>query len=128
MIREFRSSRKRAGSSPPSPLFERACRRLKAAAMVWCASAESEPCDIPPLEKRLTISVAGSTSSSGMASAPGRSSRRSRSSIGSLPFTSSAKRSYFDGRSFLTARRSAWAASTTSGFVSCGSPPLRNLT
>jgi hypothetical protein len=39
--------------------------RFIATASVVCASTEIEPCDIAPVEKRLTISVAGSTSSIG---------------------------------------------------------------
>ncbi len=35
LMLEFRSVRKRARSSPPSPEFERAPRRLKASATVW---------------------------------------------------------------------------------------------
>ena len=34
LMREFRSVRKRSGSSPPSPEFERAPSRLKAVATV----------------------------------------------------------------------------------------------
>ena len=66
LIFERRSSRKRAGSSPPSPVFERPPMRFIATASVSCASRESEPSDIAPVEKRLTISAAGSTSSSGI--------------------------------------------------------------
>ena len=40
--------------------------RFIATASVSCASREIEPSDIAPVEKRLTISAAGSTSSSGM--------------------------------------------------------------
>ena len=40
-------------------------------ASVSCASRESEPSDIAPVEKRLTISSAGSTSSSGIAAVAG---------------------------------------------------------
>ena len=40
--------------------------RFIAIARFSCASRESEPSDIAPVEKRLTISFAGSTSSSGM--------------------------------------------------------------
>ncbi len=43
--------------------------RFIAIASVSCASRESEPSDIAPVAKRLTISLAGSTSSSGMLSA-----------------------------------------------------------
>jgi hypothetical protein len=39
-----------------------------ATARVSCASREIEPSDIAPVEKRLTISAAGSTSSSGIGS------------------------------------------------------------
>jgi hypothetical protein len=39
--------------------------RFMAIASVVCASVEIEPSDIAPVEKRLTISDAGSTSSSG---------------------------------------------------------------
>ncbi len=66
LIFERRSSPKRTGSSPPSPVFERPPMRFIAIASVSCASRESEPSDIAPVEKRLTISDAGSTSSSGM--------------------------------------------------------------
>ena len=51
-MREFRSVRKRPGSSPPSPEFDWAWSRLNAIATVSWASAESEPCDMAPLEKR----------------------------------------------------------------------------
>ena len=39
--------------------------RFMAIASVSCASRDSEPSDIAPVEKRLTISFAGSISSSG---------------------------------------------------------------
>ncbi len=71
LIFERRSSPKRTGSSPPSPVFERPPIRFIATASVSCASRESEPSDIAPVEKRLTISEAGSTSSSGIAAAVG---------------------------------------------------------
>ena len=68
LIFERRSSPNRAGSSPPSPVFERPPMLFIACASVSCASRESEPSDIAPVEKRLTISDAGSTSSSGTGS------------------------------------------------------------
>ena len=70
LMAELRSSRKRAGSSPPSPEFERAPRPSRAIAMVSWASAESAPCDIAPPEKRRTISAADSTSSRGTGGPP----------------------------------------------------------
>jgi hypothetical protein len=42
--------------------------RFMAMASVSCASREIEPYDIAPVANRLTISLAGSTSSSGSAS------------------------------------------------------------
>ena len=60
---------KRDGSSPPSPVFERPPRRFIAIASVSCASREIDPRLIAPVQKRLTISLAGSTSSSGTGSA-----------------------------------------------------------
>ena len=41
--------------------------RFIATASVACASVEIEPSDMAPVAKRLTISLAGSTSSIGMA-------------------------------------------------------------
>ena len=68
LIEERRSSWKRAGSSPPSPVFDLPPSRFIPTASVSCASGESAPSDIPPDLKRLTISLAGSTSSSGTGS------------------------------------------------------------
>ena len=62
----FASGMYRTGSSPPSPVFDLPPIRFIAIASVSCASRPSEPSDIAPVEKRLTISAAGSTSSSGM--------------------------------------------------------------
>ena len=66
MIAERRASAKRAGSSPPSPVFERPPISFIASASDSCASGEIEPSDIAPVAKRFMISVAGSTSSSGI--------------------------------------------------------------
>src|SRR4051812_31638369 len=55
----------RSESSPPSPVLDLAPRRFIAIARVSWASAEIEPYDIAPVENRLTISEAGSTSSTG---------------------------------------------------------------
>ena len=61
----FGSGTYREGSSPPSPVFERPPILFIAIASVSCASRESDPSDMAPVENRLTISLAGSTSSSG---------------------------------------------------------------
>src|SRR3984885_14824433 len=49
------SGTKRTASSPPSPVFERAPRRFVAMARFSCASAEIDPYDMAPVEKRVTI-------------------------------------------------------------------------
>ena len=56
----------RAGSSPPSPVFERPPTRLSATASVSCASLLMLPKLIAPVKNRFTISFAGSTRSSGI--------------------------------------------------------------
>src|SRR5215472_12150237 len=60
-----------SASSPPSPEFDRPPRRFIAIASVWCASADSEPYDIAPVQNRFTISLTGSTSSTGTGSLAG---------------------------------------------------------
>jgi hypothetical protein len=51
------------GSSPPSPVLLLPPMRFMATASVAWASVEMEPSDMAPVAKRLTISLAGSTSS-----------------------------------------------------------------
>ena len=53
----------RAGSSPPSPVFDFPPRRFMAIASDSWLSSEMEPKLIAPVAKRLTISLADSTSS-----------------------------------------------------------------
>ena len=62
----FSSRVKREGSSPPSPVLDLAPMRFMAMASVSWASRDSDPRLIAPVLKRLTISLAGSTSSSGI--------------------------------------------------------------
>ena len=81
MIDERRSSPKRAESSPPSPVFDLPPSRFMPTASVSCASGESAPSDIPPDLKRLTISAAGSTSSSGTGSVSSRKRSSPRSEV-----------------------------------------------
>ena len=70
----------RSGSSPPSPVLLLPPRRFIAMASVSCASAEIEPKLIAPVQNRLTISLAGITSSIGIGPpfAPGLNSSRPR--------------------------------------------------
>ena len=58
----------RVASSPPSPVLDLPPIRFIAIASVVCASRLIEPKLIAPVAKRLTISAAGSTSSSGTGS------------------------------------------------------------
>ena len=58
----------RSASSPPSPVLDLPPMRFIAIARVVCASRLIEPKLIAPVAKRLTISAAGSTSSSGTGS------------------------------------------------------------
>ncbi len=60
----------RSGSSPPSPVLDLPPSRFIAMASVSCASIEMDPYDIAPVEKRLTISETGSTSSIGIGLPP----------------------------------------------------------
>jgi hypothetical protein len=76
---------KRFGSSPPSPVFERPPMRFIATASVVCASVEMEPRDMAPVAKRLTMSFADSTSSSGTGAPTGLSSNRPRKVMWRLP-------------------------------------------
>ena len=60
----FASGVLRRLSSPPSPLLDHPPMRFIAIASVSCASGDSAPRLIAPVEKRLTISLASSTSCS----------------------------------------------------------------
>src|SRR5215472_15443604 len=75
-----------SASSPPSPEFDRPPSLFIAIASVWCASADSEPYDIAPVQNRLTISLTGSTSSTGTGS-------REASGSSSTPLIASSPRS-----------------------------------
>ena len=78
LIALLRSVPNRSGFSPPSPQLDIVPRPFRASAIVSCASGESEPSDIAPPTKCLTISSTGSTSSSGTG-APSRNAKRDRS-------------------------------------------------
>mmetsp|Transcript_5373 Transcript_5373/g.14134 ORF Transcript_5373/g.14134 Transcript_5373/m.14134 type:complete len:202 (-) Transcript_5373:220-825(-) len=56
-------SRKRRGSSPPSPVFDLPPSLFIAMASVACASIEMEPYDMAPVLNRFTMLAADSTSS-----------------------------------------------------------------
>ena len=68
--RRSASGMNRSGSSPPSPVLTLPPMRFIAMASVSCASVEIEPSDIAPVQNRLTISSAGSTSSIGIGGRP----------------------------------------------------------
>ena len=85
----------RAGSSPPSPLSDRAPMRFIAIDSVSCASADSVPNEIAGAIRRLRISVMLSTSSTGMGVAASvRKSSRSRNATGFCRRTASTYRLY----------------------------------
>ena len=118
---------KRRGSSPPSPVFERPPRRFIAIASVSWASVEIEPSDIAPVAKRLTISLAGSTSSSGTGSRSVRKVSRPRSVArrAASSLTSSAYSSYFSCAAPLRPRTACWSSAIVSGFHMWCSPSRR---
>ena len=64
------SGTNRRGSSPPSPVLDLPPSRFMAIARVSCASVEIDPRLIAPVQNRLTISLAGSTSSKGTGLGP----------------------------------------------------------
>ena len=68
-----------SGSSPPSPVFERAPMEFIAAVMVWCASGLSEPRLIALATNRLHRLSGTSTSATPNSGPAGRISSRSRS-------------------------------------------------
>lgn len=72
---------KRVESSPPSPVLLRPCILFIAIAIVSCASLLIEPKLMAPVTKRFMISLAGSTSSTGMGF-PVRKVRKSRRKTG----------------------------------------------
>mmetsp|Transcript_117754 Transcript_117754/g.311112 ORF Transcript_117754/g.311112 Transcript_117754/m.311112 type:complete len:230 (+) Transcript_117754:324-1013(+) len=59
---------KRSGSSPPSPVLLLPPARFIAMAMARWASSEMDPSEAAPVQKRLTMLAAGSTSSRGTGS------------------------------------------------------------
>ena len=95
-----------------------------AMASVWWASPLIEPCDMAPVLKRLTISLAGSTSSKGTGS-PGTNSNMPRSVQSSLAcsLTALANSSNSRGSFFNTA---CCKVVTVVGFHRCRSPSRRN--
>ena len=68
----------RSASSPPSPELARPWMRAMATAMVSCASRDSAPSDMPPVQKRGRIAATGSTPSAQPLAAPRRPAVRRR--------------------------------------------------
>ena len=100
--------------------------RFIAIASVSCASREIEPSDIAPVANRFTISLAGSTSSSGMppssanrnVSRPRSVRRRALSRVDRL-------REYSSYVSHRRARTACWSSAIVSGFHWWCSPSRR---
>ncbi len=78
MLSPLASGLKRSDSSPPSPVFDLPPMRFMAMASVVWASREIEPKLMAPVEKRLTMSFADSTSSIGTGFLPMLSAERMR--------------------------------------------------
>jgi hypothetical protein len=125
LIEERRSSANRAGSSPPSPVLDLPPSRFMPDASVSCASGDSAPSDMPPDLKRLTISAAGSTSSSGTV----LSTDLSLSSPRSEDFGTATSFTYVANRSYASAppsRAACWSVAIVSGFQPWNSPSRRH--
>ena len=78
LIDERRLSPKRDGSSPPSPVFDLPPSEFIATASDSCVSLLIEPRLIAPVQKRLTISLVETTSSSGTGGTSSRNCSRPR--------------------------------------------------
>ena len=122
----FASGENLVGSSPPSPVLLLAPRRFIATAIVSWASLEIDPREIAPVANRLTISVAGSTSSRGTLS------RLSNANSSSDRIVRFEPDSEFEASSncsnMLASLRVAasWSRAIVSGFQRCRSPVPRH--
>ena len=98
-----------------------------ATASVSCASVEIEPSDIAPVAKRLTISLAGSTSSSGIRSTSERkvSSPRSVARPAASSLIARAYSSYLSCALPFVERTACWSSEIVSGFHWWCSPSRR---
>jgi hypothetical protein len=97
-------------------------------ASVSCASVEMEPSDIAPVAKRLTISLAGSTSSTGIASRPSvrkLSSPRSVARRVASWLTWAENSAYLSAASPFPDRTACWSSAIDSGFHMWCSPSRR---
>ena len=103
-------------------------RRFIAIASVSCASVEIEPSDIAPVAKRLTISFAGSTSSSGTGSRSSRnfSSPRSVARRAASSLTSARVLVVLLLRRAVRPRTACWSSAIVSGFHMWCSPSRRH--
>ena len=98
--------------------------RFIAMASVECASCEIEPSDMAPVAKRFTISLAGSTSSSGIGVAAVLISKSPRSVIRrSLCSLMSFAYSLYVAK--LPERVACWSFAIVSGVHMCASPRMR---
>ena len=106
-------------------MFERPPIRFIAIASVSCASREIEPSDIAPVENRLTISAAGSTSSIGMP--PSSASRNfiSPRSVERRAESALTVREYSSNVSGFRLRTACWRSAIVSGFHWWCSPSRR---
>ena len=99
--------------------------RFIAIASVSCASREIEPSDIAPVANRFTISLAGSTSSSGM---PPSSAKRKRSRPRSVERRAESSLTACEYSSYVSQpplRTACWSSAIVSGFHWWCSPSRR---
>ena len=120
----FASGVKRDGSSPPSPVLLLPPRRFIATASISWLSAEIEPKLIAPVQKRLTIWLAGSTASSGRGAVSVRNWSRPRSEH-VLVVSSLASRANCSYASVLFVRAACWSREIIGGSHMWRSPPAR---
>ena len=114
-----------SGSSPPSPELDLAPTWFIAIARASCASGESAPSDIAVLTKRLTTSLAGSTSSSGTGCVHSLSRISSRSDCG---WSMDDRRRHSPYASASPVCAAFCAARTARGLYAWCSPALRKRT
>ncbi len=103
-------------------MFDRPPSRFIAIASVSCASRDSEPSDIAPVTKRLTISAAGSTSSSGIPPSSGNRKAISPRIVRRRALSALTVCAYCSYVSKPPSRTACWSSAIVSGFHWWNSP------
>ena len=119
---------KRSASSPPSPVFDLPPMRFMAMASVVWASREMEPKLMAPVAKRLTMSLADSTSEISTGVRPISSAdlmRKRPRRVFNFSFCSLMRRAYSLYLSWLLPRTACCRVETVSAFQTWASPRMR---